>query len=79
MVIRNLAIEVSRRTPETLCVGLHPGTVETPLSHPFQRNVTPGKLFTPAYSAACLLSVVDGLTQADTGHVLAWDGSTIPP
>ncbi len=79
MIIRNLAIEVSRRTPDTLCVGLHPGTVDTGLSEPFQRNVAPGRLFTPAYAASCLLSVVDGLTQADNGAVLAWDGSTIPP
>lgn len=79
MIIRNLAIETARRTPETLCVGLHPGTVDTPLSQPFQRNVVPGKLFTPATSAACLLSVVDGLTQADSGNILAWDGSTILP
>ena len=79
MIIRNLAIETSRRSPDTLCVGLHPGTVDTPLSHPFQRNVVPGKLFTPAYSVAALLSVMDGLTQADSGNVLAWDGSTVPP
>ncbi len=79
MMIRNLAIETARRTPETLCVGLHPGTVDTPLSRPFQRNVAPGKLFTAAYSAACLLSVIDGLTPAESGTVLAWDGVTIPP
>jgi NAD(P)-dependent dehydrogenase (short-subunit alcohol dehydrogenase family) len=79
MIIRNLAIETSRRTPETLCVGLHPGTVDTHLSQPFQRNVVPSKLFTPATSAAFLLSVLDGLTQADSGNVLAWDGSTIIP
>jgi NAD(P)-dependent dehydrogenase (short-subunit alcohol dehydrogenase family) len=79
MIIRNLAIETARRTPDTLCVGLHPGTVDTQLSQPFQRNVVPGKLFTPAYSAACLLSVLDSLSQADSGNVLAWDGSTIVP
>ena len=79
MIIRNLAIETARRTPETICVGLHPGTVDTPLSRPFQRNVAPGQLFTAAYSAACLLAVIDGLTPADSGAVLAWDGATIPP
>ncbi len=79
MIIRNLAIETARRAPDTLCVGLHPGTVDTPLSRPFQRNVAPGRLFTPAYAASCLLSVLDGLTQADNGAVLAWDGSTVPP
>lgn len=79
MIIRNLAIETARRTPETLCIGLHPGTVDTGLSQPFQRNVPAGKLFTADHSASFLLSVIDRLTQADTGTVLAWDGSTIPP
>jgi len=79
MILRNLAIETARRTPDTLCVGLHPGTVDTQLSQPFQRNVAPNSLFTPATSAAHLLRVIDGLTPADTGRVLAWDGSTIIP
>ncbi len=79
MIIRNLAIETARRAPGTLCVGLHPGTVDTALSEPFQRNVRPGTLFSAAHAAACLLSVVDRLTPADSGTVLAWDGSTIPP
>jgi hypothetical protein len=26
-----------------------------------------------------LLGVIDGLTAADNGNVLAWDGQTIPP
>ena len=79
MIIRNLAIETSRRRPDTLCVGLHPGTVDTGLSAPFQRNVAAAGLFTPAHSAACLLSVLDGLTPGDSGAVLAWDGSVVPP
>ena len=79
MIIRNLAIETSRRTPDVLCIGLHPGTVDTALSQPFQRGVPPGKLFTSAHAASCLLSVIDGLMPADNGAVLAWDGTTIPP
>ena len=79
MIIRNLAIETSRRTPDLVCVGLHPGTVDTALSQPFQGNVPDSRLFTPAYSASRLLAVIDGLTTADSGSVLAWDGATVPP
>ena len=79
MIIRNLAIETSRRTPDLVCVGLHPGTVDSALSKPFQSNVPDARLFTPAYSAAHLLAVIDGLTAADSGNVLAWDGTTVPP
>ncbi len=79
MLLRNLAIETARRNPEALCVGLHPGTVDTALSAPFQGNVPAGRLFTPAESAAKLLDVLDTCGAADNGCVLAWDGSRIPP
>ena len=79
MIVRNLAIETSRRNPEQLCVGLHPGTVDTALSRPFQRSVPAQKLLTPAIAATRLLAVIDGLSAAHNGTTLAWDGSSIPP
>lgn len=78
MLIRNLAIELARRSPDAVCVGLHPGTVDTALSEPFQRGVPEGRLFSPDESAAHLVRVLDGLTPADSGGVFAWDGSRIP-
>jgi len=79
MILRNLAIETGRRNPDAICVGLHPGTVDTALSRPFQRGLAEGQLFTPEASARHLLTVIDGLTAADSGNVLAWDGKTILP
>jgi len=78
MLVRNFAIELRQRNPQALCVGLHPGTVDTRLSKPFQTAVAPGKLFTPETSAHALLRVVDGLTLADSGRLWAWDGQPIP-
>lgn len=78
MILATLAIETAQRRPETIVVGLHPGTVDTPLSTPFQRNVPAHKLFTADQSAAYLVRVIDGLTTTDSGHVLAWDGTTVP-
>lgn len=78
MILTNLAIELARSHPEAVVAGLHPGTVDTGLSQPFQRGVTPGKLFTPAYSAERLLAVLEGLGPADSGGVFAWDGARIP-
>ena len=60
MLVRSLAIELARTRPLAVCVALHPGTVDTALSRPFQRNVAAGKLFTPGYSAERLLQVLDG-------------------
>ena len=78
MIIKNLSIELSRSNPNAICVGLHPGTVDTDLSKPFQGNVRPEKLFTPERASEALLSVVDDLTPSDSGKIFAWDGTVIP-
>ena len=78
MLIRTLSIELARRNPGALCVALHPGTVDTGLSKPFQGGVPQGKLFSPAKSAGHLLDVLDDLGPDDTGQLYAWDGQRIP-
>ncbi len=78
MMIKTLSIELARRNPDAVCVGLHPGTVDTALSAPFQGGVPREKLFAPEHAATCLLRVIDGLGADDTGHVYAWDGQRLP-
>lgn len=78
MVLKTASIEHGRRFKEAVIIGLHPGTVDTSLSEPFQGNVPEGKLFTPDFSAEHLLKVVNQVTPDDTGHLLAWDGTTVP-
>lgn len=77
MLIRNFAIELGRTNKTAIAIGLHPGTVDTDLSKPFQRNVPDGKLFTAEHSAASLLSVIDGVTGTDSGNCFAYDGKKI--
>lgn len=79
MMIRNLAIEWRRKDKRSIIVALHPGTVDTPLSSPFQSNVPAGKLFDPSRAAVQLLDVLDGLKPADSGKIFAWDGEEITP
>ena len=78
MLIKNIAIETARRYKHACVIGLHPGTVDTQLSQPFQTNVPPEKLFTAEQAANCLLKVINGVTPQQTGKVLAWDGKVIP-
>ena len=78
MLVQTLAIEHRRTRPLGLCVALHPGTVDTQLSVPFQSGVPDGKLFTPDQSAAALLAVLDGLGPEANGGLFAWDGARIP-
>lgn len=79
MIIANLAIELRRTRPRAIAIGLHPGTVDTRLSGPFQKGVPDGKLFAPMASARHLLSVIDRATIDASGSVLAWDGQRIEP
>jgi NAD(P)-dependent dehydrogenase (short-subunit alcohol dehydrogenase family) len=78
MLVANFAIELGRSRPHAIAAALHPGTVDSALSAPFQGNVPEGRLFTPDVSARHLLEVIDGLTPADSGGLFAWDGQRLP-
>lgn len=78
MLVKTFAIELGRSHPQAMAVTLHPGTVDTPLSRPFQRGVPAEKLFSPERSAQHLLDVIDGLSPAQSGQLIAWDGAEIP-
>lgn len=79
MIVRSAAIELARSRPLCTCVALHPGTVDTGLSKPFQARVPKERLFTPAYAADRLLEVINGLAPAQSGRCFAWDGAEILP
>jgi len=78
MLIRTLSIELKRHNAQAVCIALHPGTVATPLSKPFQGGIPEDKLFTPANAAAALLRVVDARSPDDSCGFYAWDGQRLP-
>lgn len=78
MLMRTTAIEYRRKTPNTSVVMLHPGTTDTRLSQPFQRNVPPEKLFAVERTVAQLLTVIDGLQPTDSGEFFSWNGDRLP-
>lgn len=78
MLVRNFAIELARTHPHAVAAALHPGTVDSRLSAPFQRGVAADRLMSPAQSAGHLLAVIDGLSAADSGGLFAWDGQRLP-
>ena len=79
MLVKTLAIEANRKRPDAICVALHPGTVDTNLSKPFQKNVPANRLFSSKYAAERLLEVVQSLTPLQTGQCFAWNGDRILP
>ena len=78
MLVRNFAIEFARTHKQGVVAALHPGTVDTALSEPFQGNVPDRQLTQPSQAAENLLSVIDGLTPEDSGGHFDWKGETIP-
>lgn len=79
MIIKNASIEVARRNQGAIIVGLHPGTVDSNLSKPFQANVPKEKLFSPDFAAASMIEVLDNLNPKDSGKCFAFDGEEILP
>ncbi|MFN7094068.1 MAG: SDR family NAD(P)-dependent oxidoreductase [Burkholderiales bacterium] len=77
MLIKNASIEMKRRYKQVIIVGLHPGTVESELSKPFQANIKPEHLFSPEQSAALMLEVLDRLTIEDSGKCFAYNGTEV--
>lgn len=77
MFIRTIAIEERRRNDRTIVVALHPGTVDTDLSRPFQGNVPAGRLFKPERAALQLLDVIEELKVTDSGKFFDFQGDEI--
>lgn len=78
MMIKTAQVEYARRANNVCLTCYHPGTVDTPLSKPFQANVAKEKLFTPQFSAGQLLKIVPTLELANAPHYIDWQGKPIP-
>lgn len=79
MFIKTAAIEYTRTHNNSIIVAIHPGTVDSKLSKPYQDNVPEDKLFTAAYAAKKIIELISNLNPQDTGYVWGWDGKRIDP
>ena len=79
MIIKNFSIEISRKYKNNIIVGLHPGTVDSKLSKPFQKNVPTEKLFSGEYSASKIIKVLEDLNIQDTGKCFDFNALEIYP
>jgi len=75
-LVRTAAIELARRSPDALCIALHPGTVATSLSAPF--ITTEAEVHPPQMTAHHLLTVLDQLTADANGGFYDWRGQPVP-
>jgi NAD(P)-dependent dehydrogenase (short-subunit alcohol dehydrogenase family) len=77
MMLKTAAIELARRAKNIKIISFHPGTTDTPLSKPFQKNVPKNKLFTSEFVAKQLLVIVEKAEIDHTASYLDWQGKTI--
>ena len=75
-LVRTAAIELGRRRPDSICVALHPGTVDTGLTSPFSKVGL--EVQSPDAAADRLLAVIDRLTPGDSGGFLDHLGERVP-
>ncbi|TYJ42602.1 hypothetical protein E1A91_A03G100300v1 [Gossypium mustelinum] len=75
---KTISVEFERKKDPIACILLHPGTVDTDLSRPFQRNVPAEMLFAKEFSVQKLLNIINNAKQRDNGKFFAWDGQEIP-
>jgi len=59
MLFKTAAIELARRAKNTRLILFHPGTTDTSLSKPFQKNVPKGKLFSPEFVAEQIATIIE--------------------
>ncbi|XP_017620714.1 uncharacterized protein LOC108464944 isoform X4 [Gossypium arboreum] len=62
---KTISVEFERKKDPIACILLHPGTVDTDLSRPFQRNVPAEKLFAKEFSVQKLLNIINNAKQRD--------------
>lgn len=75
--IKTASIELKRCNKTAALVAVHPGTTDSALSAPFQRNLPAGQLQTPAQTAEHLTQVAELLQADQSGLLLNWDGRVL--
>lgn len=77
MMIKTASIELARRAKNIKLIAFHPGTTDTPLSKPFQKNVPSNKLFTSEFVAKKVIDIVENTPLDQTASYLDWQGKSI--
>lgn len=77
MMLKNASIELVRVAPKVKLLSFHPGTTDTPLSKPFQKNVAEDKLFEPEFVANALFNVQSNLAYDGELSYRDWNDQAI--
>lgn len=78
MLLKSAAVELARSAKNLKLISFHPGTTDTPLSKPFQKNVPSNKLFSSEFVARQLINIVEEMPIDGEASFIDWNGKTIP-
>ena len=74
-IVKTASIEMKMKNKNAICLCIHPGTVESKLSKPFQKNDL--KIQSPQESALHIYKILMTSGAKDTGCFYNWDGKKI--
>jgi NAD(P)-dependent dehydrogenase (short-subunit alcohol dehydrogenase family) len=74
-IIKSFSIELSRTHPKACLLAIHPGTVDTSLTHKYASN---HPTQTPAEAAQNILDVTLNKDSSHTGRFFDWANKEIP-
>ena len=77
MLLKNVSIEFSRTMKNIKIISFHPGTTDTNLSKPFQKNVPEDKLFKPTFVAKKLLEIISNTPHDGKLSFVDWKNDKI--
>lgn len=75
-LIKTASIEMKVKNKQSIFIALHPGTVKSSLSEPFQKSNL--KIQEPKESAKNLIKIINEIDQSMSGKFFNWDGSELP-
>jgi NAD(P)-dependent dehydrogenase (short-subunit alcohol dehydrogenase family) len=74
-MIKTASIELKMKNKNAICVAIHPGTVTSKLSQPFQKDNL--KIQSNVESAKNIMQVMTNLKMNDSGLFFDWSGDII--
>lgn len=72
---RTASLELKRNN--CAVISLHPGTCDTNLSKPFQKNLPADQLMSVESACSSMMSVINSINLDNTGNFYSYDGKTI--
>ncbi len=79
MLIKNVSIEWSLKSPQSIIFAYHPGTVDTALSKPFQQRIPKNKLFSADQAANYFIDCLISRNKEHNGRIYDWRQEEITP